>query len=122
MSQAVKRLLREYRDLLEDGADGVAAGPVEADNLFVWEALVLGPDESPYEGGCFRALLEFPQDYPHHPPKMRFDPPLWHPNVYADGRVCISILHAPGADRYVRVSFLRTHVRLTTFLHRRASF
>ncbi|CAK5007179.1 unnamed protein product [Meloidogyne enterolobii] len=30
---------------------------------------------------------------------MRFDNPLFHPNVYKDGRVCISILHPPGQDK-----------------------
>ncbi|QRV85511.1 ubiquitin-conjugating enzyme [Ceratobasidium sp. AG-Ba] len=50
------------------------------------------------EGGVFLAKLEFPSDYPLNPFKMRFDPPLLHPNVYADGNVCISILHSPGDD------------------------
>ena len=31
---------------------------------------------------------------------MRFVSPMWHPNVYPDGRVCISILHPPGEDDY----------------------
>lgn len=25
---------------------------------------------------------------------------MWHPNIYTDGRVCISILHPPGEDQY----------------------
>ncbi|CAJ1343946.1 unnamed protein product [Effrenium voratum] len=25
---------------------------------------------------------------------------MWHPNIYPDGRVCISILHPPGTDRF----------------------
>jgi ubiquitin-conjugating enzyme E2 G2 len=25
---------------------------------------------------------------------------VWHPNVYPDGKVCVSILHAPGEDRF----------------------
>ena len=29
---------------------------------------------------------------------MTFMSPMWHPNVYPDGRVCISILHPPGED------------------------
>ncbi|KAG8215223.1 ubiquitin-conjugating enzyme/RWD-like protein [Butyriboletus roseoflavus] len=29
---------------------------------------------------------------------MKFDPPLFHPNIYPDGTVCISILHTPGDD------------------------
>ncbi|KAF8968706.1 ubiquitin-conjugating enzyme/RWD-like protein, partial [Flammula alnicola] len=39
-----------------------------------------------------------PSDYPLSPFKMKFDPPLFHPNIYADGNVCISILHTPGDD------------------------
>lgn len=37
---------------------------------------------------------------------MRFDPPIFHPNVYPSGDVCISILHAPGEDplRYEQAS------------------
>ena len=29
---------------------------------------------------------------------MVFKTKMWHPNIYADGKVCISILHAPGED------------------------
>ena len=31
---------------------------------------------------------------------MKFTSPLWHPNIYPDGKVCISILHSPGEDRF----------------------
>ena len=40
----------------------------------------------------------FPQDYPLNPPTMRFTSKIFHPNIYPDGRVCISILHPPGDD------------------------
>ena len=46
----------------------------------------------------FSAILTFPKDYPLSPPTMKFNPPLFHPNVYEDGTVCISILHPPGED------------------------
>lgn len=42
--------------------------------------------------------MSFPQDYPNNPPTVRFTNDMWHPNVYPDGRVCISILHTPGDD------------------------
>lgn len=74
------------------------AGPIDENNFFEWEAYIKGPDDTPFEGGVFRARLSFPKDYPLNPPKMRFDPPLLHPNIYADGNVCISILHSPGDD------------------------
>jgi ubiquitin-conjugating enzyme E2 R len=31
-------------------------------------------------------------------PDFRFTRPLYHPNIYPDGRLCISILHPPGED------------------------
>lgn len=57
-----------------------------------------GPPGTCYEGGLFPAVLHFPRDYPLAPPTMRFTSPLFHPNIYPDGRVCISILHPPGDD------------------------
>jgi len=42
--------------------------------------------------------LAFPADYPNKPPEMKFLSEMWHPNIYPDGRVCISILHDPGND------------------------
>ncbi|KAI5080827.1 hypothetical protein GOP47_0004010 [Adiantum capillus-veneris] len=50
------------------------------------------------EGGFFNAIMSFPANYPNSPPTVRFTSEMWHPNVYPDGRVCISILHAPGDD------------------------
>jgi ubiquitin-conjugating enzyme E2 G1 len=45
-------------------------------------------------------LYNLTQEYPLLPPKMKFLTPMWHPNVYEDGVVCISILHAPGTDEW----------------------
>lgn len=38
-------------------------------------------------------MLIFPEDYPTKPPKCKFTPPLFHPNVYPSGTVCLSILN-----------------------------
>ncbi|CAD6575432.1 MAG: Ubiquitin-conjugating enzyme E2 7 [Cyphobasidiales sp. Tagirdzhanova-0007] len=76
----------------------MCTGPIIENNFFEWEAFIKGPDETPFEGGIFIAKLSFPKDYPLNPPKMRFDPPILHPNIYTDGNVCISILHSPGDD------------------------
>ena len=54
--------------------------------------------ESLYYGGYFKAKMTFPGNYPYSPPEFKFLRPLFHPNIYADGRLCISILHAPGDD------------------------
>jgi ubiquitin-conjugating enzyme E2 R len=42
--------------------------------------------------------MSFPDNYPMSPPAFKFIRPPFHPNIYQDGKVCISILHAPGED------------------------
>lgn len=79
-SVASKRLFQEYKHLTQDPPDGITAGPVEEDDLFIWEALIEGPEDTPYEGGIFPAELKFPKDYPLMPPTMKFLTDLWHPN------------------------------------------
>lgn len=90
--------MAEYKQLTNNPPEGIVAGPIAEDNFFEWEALILGPEDTPFEGGVFPAVMTFPTDYPLSPPKMRFTCGIFHPNIYPDGRVCISILHAPGDD------------------------
>ena len=70
------------------------------DDPFVWEIMIMGPPETPYDGGFFRSEMIFPADYPNLPPKLKFVSEFYHPNVYPDGTVCISILHPPGEDAF----------------------
>jgi ubiquitin-conjugating enzyme E2 R len=69
------------------------------ESIFEWNValIVLNPD-SLYHGGYFKAKMTFPKDYPYSPPTFKFLRPLFHPNIYPDGRLCISILHQPGED------------------------
>ncbi|KAJ6619059.1 ubiquitin-conjugating enzyme [Mycena sp. CBHHK59/15] len=93
-------LRRQLAELTKHPVEGFSAGLVDDDNLYEWEILVIGPPDTLYEGGFFKARLSFPPEFPLLPPKMRFITPMWHPNIYADGVVCVSILHAPGDDQY----------------------
>jgi ubiquitin-conjugating enzyme E2 G2 len=79
-SVASKRLFAEYKSLLTSPPDGITAGPIDEDDLFAWEALIQGPEGTPFEGGIFPAELKFPKDYPLNPPKMKFLGEIWHPN------------------------------------------
>ena len=36
--------------------------------------------------------MQFKDDYPSTPPKCRFDPAIFHPNIYPSGTVCLSLL------------------------------
>jgi ubiquitin-protein ligase len=64
-----------------------------------------GPPGTPFAGGVYELELTFPANYPDSPPALRFVSQFWHPNVYKDGGVCISILHAAGDDQMSGESF-----------------
>jgi len=93
-------LARQYRDLKKNPVDGFSAGLVDENNILEWEVILIGPPDTLYEGGIYNARLTFPPEYPLLPPKMRFLTKMWHPNIYENGEVCISILHAPGEDQW----------------------
>lgn len=93
---AEKILMNEFKALSKESWTNIS---LHNDDIFSWSValIVLNPD-SLYYGGYFKATMSFPRNYPYSPPDFRFTRPLWHPNVYPDGRLCISILHQPGDD------------------------
>ena len=101
MSNFSKALLKkQFKDLNQASDLGLSVGLVDDNNFYKWSVVIFGPTETIYEGGFFRAILTFPEDYPNSPPQMKFTTKMWHPNIYQDGRVCISILHPPGTDKF----------------------
>ena len=101
MSNFSKALLKkQFKDINKASDLGLSVGLVDENNFYKWSVVIFGPTETIYEGGFFRAILTFPDDYPNSPPQMQFTTKMWHPNIYKDGKVCISILHPPGTDKF----------------------
>ncbi|XP_070141787.1 ubiquitin-conjugating enzyme E2 R2 isoform X1 [Drosophila kikkawai] len=97
-SSAVRALAMEYKSLQEEPVEGFRVKLINDDNLFEWEVAIFGPPDTLYQGGYFKAHMKFPHDYPYSPPSIRFLTKVWHPNVYENGDLCISILHPPVDD------------------------
>ncbi|XP_060063665.1 ubiquitin-conjugating enzyme E2 R2-like [Ylistrum balloti] len=95
---AVKALQLELKKIKEEPVEGFRVNLIEDENLFEWEVAIFGPPGTLYEGGYFKAHMKFPADYPYNPPSVKFMSKMWHPNVYENGDVCISILHPPVDD------------------------
>ncbi len=90
-SASVKRLQKELQGLQENPIGYVSAAPND-ENIFDWTATIIGPPETPYEGGVFTVLIKFPPDYPFKPPKILFSTPVFHPNINRKGEICLSTL------------------------------
>merc|ERR1719226_110835 len=95
---AIRALALEYKGLSEDPVEGFRVKLVNEEDMFVWEVALFGPPDTLYQGGYFKAHIKFPPDYPYNPPTLRFLSKVWHPNVYENGDLCISILHPPVDD------------------------
>jgi len=69
-------------------------------NILEWQAVIFGPDETPWEGGTFKLMLEFTEDYPNKAPSVRFLTKMFHPNIYNDGQICLDILQNQWSPIY----------------------
>lgn len=93
VQMALKRINKELQDLGRDPPAQCSAGPV-GDDLFHWQATIMGPPDSPYQGGVFFLTIHFPTDYPFKPPKVAFTTRIYHPNINSNGSICLDILRS----------------------------
>jgi ubiquitin-conjugating enzyme E2 D/E len=88
---SLKRIQKELSDLEKEPPSNCSAGPI-GDDLYHWSGTIMGPSETPYEGGIFWLDIHFPSQYPFNPPKIRFNTKIYHPNINSNGSICLDIL------------------------------
>ncbi len=88
---ALKRITKELSELAKDPPANCSAGPID-DDMYHWQATIVGPSDSPYQGGLFFLNIHFPIDYPFKPPKVTFITKIYHPNINSNGGICLDIL------------------------------
>ncbi|PYH40411.1 ubiquitin-conjugating enzyme E2 [Aspergillus saccharolyticus JOP 1030-1] len=97
MSLRQDRLVKELRKWRKKPLFGFYARPSRTRqgvrDIKIWECGIPGKVGTMWEGGLFKMKMFFPEEYPNKPPKCQFDPPLFHPNVYPNGVICLSILN-----------------------------
>ena len=110
---SIKRLLKDIKDLennpLEN--DGIFYKHCE-DDLFKGYALIFGPKETLYENGCYLFSFSFTKKYPFEPPVVKFltgdSTTRFHPNLYRNGKVCLSILNTWKGEQWTSCQSIRS--------------
>tara|TARA_B100000287_G_scaffold429100_1_gene481761 strand:+ start:92 stop:766 length:675 start_codon:yes stop_codon:yes gene_type:complete len=97
MKNTVKRItnidIKNYYKL-ELEKNGIYIQFDETD-LMKARALIIGPSDTIYENAYLFFNIEFPKNYPFSPPTVRYiaqNNVRIHPNIYTNGKVCLSIL------------------------------
>ncbi|CAO1941956.1 unnamed protein product [Urochloa humidicola] len=97
LEKELERLRADAPEWCVPGADDAPEWCVPradaATDRFHWQAVVVGPEGSPYNGGVFSVRFEFPPGYPFVAPEVFFATKIFHPNVHPiTGLVCLDIL------------------------------
>ncbi|TDH64988.1 hypothetical protein CCR75_000210 [Bremia lactucae] len=88
-----RRLTKELAEFEKSSLDWCTVSAVN-DDLMHWNAMLAGPDNTPYSGGVFNLDLQFPAEYPFKAPRVRFLTRVYHPNVKSQsGEICADIIN-----------------------------
>lgn len=93
---ALRRVKKDLATITKEELPGIYVAPQD-DDLFKVHALIIGPSDTPYQGGFFHFVVRHGPQYPLHPPKVKLmttggDTVRFNPNLYKTGKVCLSIL------------------------------
>ena len=102
----VMRLLKDIREVMTDPTlqeCGIMYQHSETDMLTGY-ACIVGPSDSLYFGGYYYFLFKFPTNYPHSPPIVSYltntNNIRFHPNFYANKKVCVSIINTWRGEQW----------------------
>ena len=102
---AIKRLLLDVKEIIKN--------PLETNGIYYKHdstdmlkgtAMIIGPQDTPYQYGYYLFKFKFPSNYPFAPPKVEYmtndGRTRFNPNLYRNGKVCVSILNTWSGDQW----------------------
>ena len=108
-----KRIAKDVRSLLKDPLDSEGIYYKHSDtNVLKGYAVIVGNPHGVYHNGIFLFKFQFPADYPYKPPKVTFMTndgiTRFHPNLYRNGKVCLSILNTWAGEKWSSCQSIRS--------------
>lgn len=116
-NKTVMRIIQDVYDFNNNKPEGIYLH-IDKKNIMKQYALIIGPSDTPYFGGYFFFEIDYPQNYPENSPKINFltidSRVRFNPNLYENGKVCLSILgtwHGPSWSKVMNIRLVLESIR-----------
>lgn len=92
----IKRIAKDVKYIINNPINNVYYKHCD-ENILNGYALIIGNENTIYSNCNYLFEFKFPDNYPFEPPKLTFlildNKMRYHPNLYSNGKVCLSILN-----------------------------
>jgi len=111
--ESIARLLGDVRQIMKNPLTDNGIYYIHDDtDMLKGYALIIGPDDTPYFAGNYFFEFQFPADYPFSPPKVIYKTNdgvvRFNPNLYVNGKVCISVLNTWRGEQWTSCQNIST--------------
>jgi ubiquitin-protein ligase len=113
MDISIKRILKDINDLEKTNLNSHGIYHyIYDDDIYNMKVLMIGPSNTPYEFGFYFFNIVMPNDYPFSPPKVTYctqnGKTRFNPNLYVNGKVCLSIINTWNGPRWTSCNSIST--------------
>ena len=111
--ETITRLIKDVKQIIKSPLTEQGIYYVHDDtDMLKGYAMIIGPEDTPYFGGFYFFQLTYPYDYPHSPPEVKYctneNNIRFNPNLYACGKVCISLLNTWRGEQWTSCQTIST--------------
>ena len=111
--ETISRLLKDVKHILKNPLTENGIYYIHDDtDMMKGYALIIGASDTPYFGGNYFFEFNYPNDYPHSPPKVKYwtngNNVRFNPNLYTCGKVCVSLLNTWRGDQWTSCQSIST--------------
>jgi len=112
-SATVRRLAADIKDIMQQPlTDNGIYYSHDDEDLLKGYAMIIGAEDTPYAGGYYFFEIVYPPTYPHAPPTVTYctngDAVRFNPNLYVNGKVCVSLLNTWRGEQWTSCQTTRT--------------